>query len=245
MVALPPGVGCWRCLLRWALLVAAVGLLMGACWASTACVVGALCGGFCGACGRFAGRGRILGRGGGAGGCMGVLHRFSDGWALVVLRGDGGGVAPELLRGAVTASGAVPWLPGAVQLRGGRDGLVRRFLRWVGPCVAGRLLAALAGALVGAGTGRGAGRLMGYAGSRGPPGSPGGHKKPGRYAPALCLIGTLQKCLCAVRQCSMSLSRSSSSMRGMSLYSVVVAPRRYMQLARCSVCGSGSNSAPA
>ena len=46
------------------------------------------------------------------GGCMGVLHRFSDGWALVILRGDGGGVAPELLRGAVTASGAVPWLPG-------------------------------------------------------------------------------------------------------------------------------------
>lgn len=40
------------------------------------------------------------------------------------------------LRGCALAAGAV-------QLRGGCAGLVRRLLRWVGPCVAGRLLAAL------------------------------------------------------------------------------------------------------
>jgi len=42
---------------------------------------------------------------------MGVLHRFSEGWALVVLRGDGGGVGASA--GGVLAAdrvGGWAWL---------------------------------------------------------------------------------------------------------------------------------------
>ena len=45
------------------------------------------------------------------GGCMGVLHRFSDGWVLVVLRGDGGGVGASADRVlAVDRVGGWAWL---------------------------------------------------------------------------------------------------------------------------------------
>jgi len=125
-----------RCLRAWAAglaMVAALGL--GSCplWVCLSSVAVALCGGFCGACGRFAGYGGILGRGGGVAAVWAfyiVLVMGGRWWSsVVVLRGDG-------LRGCALAAGAV-------QLRGDCDGVVRRFLRWVGPYVAGCFMAAL------------------------------------------------------------------------------------------------------
>ena len=137
----------------------------------------------------------------------------ADPWRLVMIsgRGVGGGsrrrlgVAYGLLRGAVTGCGGWRWVRVLSSFRGVCDGLVRRLLRrwwafsralWLGVGLwawwASRACAGLMGCLEGI-------------------------KKPGRYAPVLCLSGMLVKCLWAVRQCSKSLSRSSSGIAGKSL----------------------------
>ena len=111
MVALSPGVGCWRWS-WWRGWASAPALCGSVCppwrWRSVAASAGLWV---------FRGGGVVYSAGVAAlalsGLPAGLVRRGGCWW-----RGVGGGsrrrlgVAPELLRGAVTASGAVPWLPG-------------------------------------------------------------------------------------------------------------------------------------
>ena len=105
MVTLPPGVGCWR----WSWWRR---------WASAHVLRGSVCLRGGGALWRLLRGlwalcwvGWYTRQGWRRGGCMGVLHRFSDGWALVVLRGDGDGVGASADRVlAVDRVGGWAWL---------------------------------------------------------------------------------------------------------------------------------------